>query len=182
MNFKETALPGVIRVTPTVFADDRGYLMETWQARTFSDNGIDANFAQDNVSRSVRGTLRGLHYQIEQPQGKLVRVVQGKAFDVAVDLRRSSPNFGQWVGEVLSDENKHQLWVPPGFAHGFLVLSETAEFAYKCTDYYAPRFERSIRWDDPDIGIEWPLKQGTGPILSGKDSAALSLKDAETYP
>jgi dTDP-4-dehydrorhamnose 3,5-epimerase len=181
MKFEETSLPGVVRVTPRVITDERGYFMESWHARTFAEHGIDSHFLQDNASRSVRGTLRGLHYQIQQPQGKLVRVVQGEAFDVAVDLRRSSPNYGQWVGEVLSDENKNQLWVPPGFAHGFLVLSETAEIAYKCSDYYVPELERSIRWDDPDIAIEWPLSVGTRPILSEKDAAAYSLKDAEVY-
>ena len=181
MKFEETSLPGVIRVTPTVLADDRGHFMETWQSSKFADHGIDANFVQDNVSQSTRGTLRGLHYQVEQSQGKLVRVAQGRAFDVAVDLRRTSPQYGQWVGEVLSAENKHQLWVPPGFGHGFLVLSETAEFQYKCTDYYSPEFERAIRWNDPDIGIEWPLIDGEQPMLSEKDAASPFLKDAETY-
>ena len=136
---------------------------------------------QDNFSHSSKGTLRGLHYQIKQPQGKLVRVVSGEVFDVAVDLRRSSANFGRWVGEILSGENKHQLWVPPGFAHGFLVLSETAEFEYKCSDFYAPESERAIRWDDPEIGIEWPLPAGQLPVLSGKDARAPFLKDADTY-
>ena len=181
MKFEETSLPGVIRVTPTVFADDRGHFMETWQLSIFADHGIDANFVQANVSHSTQGTLRGLHYQVEQAQGKLVRVAQGEAFDVVVDLRRTSPQYGQWVGVVLSAQNKHQLWVPPGFAHGFLVLSETAEFEYKCTDYYAPEFERSIRWNDPDIGIDWPLVAGEQPMLSEKDATAPYLKDAETY-
>jgi dTDP-4-dehydrorhamnose 3,5-epimerase len=155
--------------------------METWQARRFHEAGIGGEFVQDNFSHSSKGTLRGLHYQIEHAQGKLVRVVQGEVYDVAVDLRKSSPQYGQWVGEVLSAENKHQLWVPPGFGHGFLVLSETAEFEYKCTDYYAPEFERAIRWDDPDIAIEWPLLDGEQPILSSKDAAAPLLNDAETY-
>ena len=181
MKFEETSLPGVIRVTPAVFEDERGYVMEAWHSRRFAEHGIEANFVQDNFSRSSRGTLRGLHYQIEQSQGKLVRVVQGEVFDVAVDLRKSSPQYGQWVGEVLSAENKHHLWVPPGFGHGFLVLSETAEFEYKCSDYYAPQFERAIRWDDPDIGIDWPLVDGEQPILSSKDATAQSFKDAETY-
>lgn len=181
MKFEETSLPGVIQVTPTIFADDRGHFMETWQSSKFANHGIDAKFVQDNVTQSTRGTLRGLHYQVEQAQGKLVRVAQGEAFDVAVDLRRSSPQYGQWVGVVLSAENKRQLWLPPGFAHGFLVLSETAEFEYKCTDYYAPKFERSIRWNDPDIGIDWPLADGEQPMLSEKDAAAPLLKDAETY-
>lgn len=181
MKFEETSLPGVIRVTPTVFADDRGHFMETWQSSKFANHGIDANFVQDNVSQSTRGTLRGLHYQIEQAQGKLIRVVQGEVYDVAVDLRKSSSQYGKWVGEVLSAENKHQLWVPPGFGHGFLVLSETAEFQYKCTDYYSPEFERAIRWNDPDIGIDWPLVAGEQPMLSEKDATAPFLKDAETY-
>ncbi len=181
MKFEQTTLPEVIQVTPRVFADDRGFFMETWQSRRFSSFGIDAEFVQDNFSHSSRGTLRGLHYQIEQPQGKLVRVVQGEVFDVAVDLGKSSPRFGQWVGKVLSAENKRQLWVPPGFGHGFLVLSDIAEFEYKCTDYYAPEFERAIRWDDPDIAIEWPLGSGELPVLSERDAAAPFLKDAETY-
>jgi dTDP-4-dehydrorhamnose 3,5-epimerase len=181
MKFIETRLPGVIRIEPAVFSDDRGYFMETWQARRFSDSGIDLNFVQDNLSQSSKGTLRGLHYQIRQPQGKLVRVVAGEVFDVAVDLRKSSKNFGRWVGEILSAENKHMLWVPPEFAHGFLVLSDTAVFEYKCTDYYAPEHERSIRWDDPDIGIEWPLVNKQQPVLSPKDAAAPFLKGAEIY-
>ncbi len=181
MNFDETSLPGVIRVTPTVFTDGRGYFTETWHSRRFAEHGIDVDFVQDNLSQSVRGTLRGLHYQIEHSQGKLLRVVRGEVFDVAVDLRRSSPRFGHWVGVVLSAENKHQLWVPSGFGHGFLVLSDAAELEYKCTDYYAPEFERTIRWDDPDIGIDWPLVDGAPPVLSKRDSAAPFLKDAETY-
>ena len=181
MKFVETSLVGIIRIEPTVHRDGRGYFMETWQSRRFAEHGISAEFVQDNVSRSTRGTLRGLHYQIEQAQGKLVRVIEGEVYDLAVDLRESSPQYGQWVGEVLSAENKHQLWVPPGFGHGFLVLSETAEFAYKCTDYYAPEFERSIRWDDPDIGIEWPLVDGKQPMLSPRDADAPLFKDAETY-
>ena len=181
MEIIETSLPGVIRIVPAVHSDDRGYHMETWQARRFRDAGIDVEFVQDNLSHSSKGTLRGLHYQIQKSQGKLVRVVSGEVFDVAVDLRKSSPNFGRWVGEILSAKDKHQLWVPPGFAHGFLVLSDTADFEYKCTDYYAPEFERSIRWDDPDIGINWPLPSGGQPVLSAKDAAAPFLKDAETY-
>jgi dTDP-4-dehydrorhamnose 3,5-epimerase len=181
MKFVPTDLPEVIRIEPTVHGDERGFFMETWQARRFREAGIDGEFVQDNFSHSSKGTLRGLHYQIEHAQGKLVRVVQGEVYDVAVDLRKSSPQYGQWVGEVLSAENKHQLWVPPGFGHGFLVLSDTAEFEYKCTDYYAPEFERAIRWDDPDIGIEWPLLDGQQPILSSKDADAPFLSDAETY-
>lgn len=181
MKFIETKLPGVICVVPTVYGDERGYFMETWHADRFRDAGIEANFLQDNISHSSMGTLRGLHYQIQQPQGKLVSVVFGEVFDVAVDLRRSSSSFGQWVGEILSAENKHQLWIPPGFAHGFLVLSETATFNYKCTDYYAPKFERSIRWDDPEIAVDWPLAEGRLPSLSDKDLTAPFLRDAETY-
>ena len=180
MQFVKSSLSGVITVIPKVFGDARGYFMETWQSRRFRDAGIEADFVQDNFSQSSKGTLRGLHYQIKQPQGKFVRVVSGEVFDVAVDLRKSSPNFGKWVGEILSAKNKHQLWVPPGFGHGFLVLSEMAEFEYKCTDYYAPEFERSIRWDDPDIGIDWPLTAGEQLVLSDKDAAAPFLKDAET--
>jgi len=181
VKFVATKLAGVIRIEPAVHRDARGYFMETWQARRFRDAGIDVDFVQDNFSYSSKGTLRGLHYQISQPQGKLLRVVSGEVFDVAVDLRKSSPNFGQWVGETLSAENKHQLWVPPGFGHGFLVLSDTAEFEYKCTDYYAPEFERSLRWDDPEIGIGWPLPAGEQPVLSAKDEVAPLLKDADTY-
>ena len=181
MKFVETSLPGVIEIEPQVHRDDRGYFMETWQSRRFREAGIDTNFVQDNFSHSSKNTLRGLHYQIEQPQGKLVRVVAGEVFDVAVDLRKSSASFGHWVGSILSAANRHQLWVPPGFGHGFLVLSDEAEFEYKCTDYYAPEFERWIRWDDPDIGIDWPLVAGDDPVLSVKDAAAPFLKDADTY-
>ena len=181
MKFVETSLPGVIRIEPVVHGDERGYFMETWQARRFSEAGIDRAFVQDNCSYSSKGTLRGIHYQIEQAQGKLVRVVQGEVLDVAVDLRESSPQFGHWVGVVLSSDNKHQLWVPPGFGHAFLVLSDTAGFEYKCTDYYAPEFERSIRWDDPKIAIKWPLVDGEQPMLSSKDAAAPFFRDAETY-
>ena len=181
MQFFETKLPGVFRIVPAVHGDERGFFMETWQAKRFQDAGIEADFVQDNFSQSTKGTLRGLHYQIQQPQGKLVRVVSGEVLDVAVDIRKSSPCYGRWVGEVLSADNKHLLWVPPGFAHGFLVLSDTAKFEYKCSDYYAPQFERSIRWDDPDIAIDWTLAAGEQPLLSGKDEAAPFLKDAETY-
>lgn len=164
-----------------VHEDSRGFFMETWQTRTFSEVGIDAAFVQENFSKSVKSTLRGIHYQINVPQGRLVRVVQGAVFDVSVDLRKSSPHFGRWIGEILSAENRIQLWVPPGFGHGFYVLSETAGFEYNCTEYYAAEFDRSIRWDDPDIGIDWPLACGEQPILSGKDKSAPSLKDAEIY-
>ncbi len=181
MKFEPTTLPGIIKIVPTVHEDSRGFFMETWHARRFEEGGIEARFVQENFSHSMHGILRGLHYQIEQPQGKLVRVVQGEVFDVAVDLRRSSAHFGQWVGEVLSAENSHQLWVPPEFGHGFLVLSDTAAYEYKCTDYYAPEFERSIRWDDPDIGIDWPLAEGAQPVLKDRYAMAPLLKDAETF-
>lgn len=181
MLFEPTAIPDVIRIRPKVFADARGFFMETWQNRSFEAAGIHAIFVQDNHSRSQNGTLRGLHYQVRQPQGKLVRVTVGDVFDVAVDIRRSSPTFGRWIGERLSDENKHMLWVPPGFAHGFYVLSDTAEFQYKCTDYYVPQYERCIAWNDPAIGIQWPIPAGEAPFLSEKDSAGLALKCADVF-
>ena len=156
--------------------------METWQAGIFADSGIDAVLVQENFSHPRKGTLRGLHYPIEPAQARLVPVVQGAVFDVSVDLRKSSPHFGRWFGEILSAENKHRLWVPAGFAHGFLVLSDAAGFEYNCTDYYVPQYDRSIRWNDPDIGIDWPLTPGDAPLLSGKDASAPFLKDAETYP
>jgi dTDP-4-dehydrorhamnose 3,5-epimerase len=176
-----TSIPDVLMVTPTVFGDDRGYFMEVWHQAKYAAAGLDVRFVQDNQSRSRIGTLRGLHYQVEQTQGKLVRALSGEIFDVAVDLRRSSPTFGKWVGATLSGENKTQLYVPPGFAHGFLVTSETAEVEYKCTDYYAPQHERSIVWNDPDIGIEWPLPPGITPILSAKDMAGKPLRQAEVF-
>ena len=175
----DTALPGVKLIEPRVFGDERGFFLESWNARVFADAGIDAAFVQDNHSRSARGVLRGLHYQIVEPQGKLVRVVSGAVFDVAVDIRRSSPHFGKWAGAELSAENKRMFWVPPGFAHGFITLSETADFLYKCTTLYAPAHERGIAWDDPAIGIDWPL-DGT-PQLSAKDAAASRLADAEVF-
>ena len=156
MEVVETRIPDVKLIKPKVFGDERGFFMETWNARAFAKAGIDAAFVQDNHSRSVKHTLRGLHYQIKQPQGKLVRCTRGEVFDVAVDLRKSSPTFGCWVGKVLSDKNRYQLWIPPGFAHGFIALSEIADFQYKCTDYYNPEFEACIKWSDPDVGIEWP--------------------------
>jgi dTDP-4-dehydrorhamnose 3,5-epimerase len=181
MEFTATQIPDVIVIDPVVFEDQRGYFMETWQAQKFADAGIDAKFVQDSQSRSTQGTIRGLHYQIEQAQGKLIRVIQGEAFDVLVDLRKSSPTFGQWVGEILSAGNRKIIWVPPGFAHGFQVLSDSADFEYRCTDFYAPEHERTIRWDDPDIAIDWPLQDGQEPILSDKDLAGVALKDAEVY-
>lgn len=181
MNFLRTAIPEVIVVEPKVFGDARGYFMETWREDLCAEHGIGPGFVQDNQSASGQWTLRGLHYQLRQAQGKLVRVIRGEVYDVAVDMRRSSPTFGRWVGEVLSAENRRMMWVPGGFAHGFLVLSEMAEFVYKCTDYYAPEHERALRWDDPDVGIEWPLPEGVRPILSAKDQGAAGLADAETY-
>jgi dTDP-4-dehydrorhamnose 3,5-epimerase len=181
MEFIPQAIPDVVLIVPKVFGDARGFFMETWRADVFARAGIDVPFVQDNHSASSRGVLRGLHYQVEQVQGKLVRVLTGEIFDVAVDIRRGSPTFGRWVGAHLSGENKHLLWVPPGFAHGFLVLSERAEVVYKCTDYYAPQHERSILWNDPGLGIEWPLDAGQQPTLSAKDAAAARLEQAETY-
>lgn len=181
MNFIPTAIPDVLVIEPQVFGDERGFFMETWRASAFSEAGINASFVQDNHSRSRQGILRGLHYQIQQPQGKLVRVVRGEVFDVAVDLRKSSPTFGQWAGVTLSENNKRQLWVPPGFGHGFYVTSDSADFVYKCTDYYAPEYERSLRWDDPEIGIQWPLVDGQPPQLSAKDVEGALLKDAEVF-
>jgi dTDP-4-dehydrorhamnose 3,5-epimerase len=176
-----TALPEVLILEPQVFGDERGFFYESFNARRFAEaTGVSRDFVQDNHSRSARGVLRGLHYQLQQAQGKLVRVSAGEVYDVAVDVRRSSPNFGQWVGVHLSAENKRQLWVPEGFAHGFLVLSEYAEFLYKTTDYYAPAHERCIRWDDASLAIDWPL-HGLTPQLSAKDQQGLSLQDAETF-
>ena len=181
MEFVRLEIPDLVLVKPKVFGDARGFFFESWEARKFAAGGIDARFVQDNYSRSVQGTLRGLHYQLPQPQGKLVRVTQGEVFDVAVDIRRSSPTFGKWVGTMLSGENKHQLWIPAGFAHGFYVLSESAEFFYKCTDFYAPEYERTLRWDDPAIGIAWPL-HGAEPLLSPKDRLGKPLAEAECFP
>jgi len=181
MNFIPTSIPEVILIEPRVFGDHRGFFMETWQRQTFAENGIDYDFVQDNHSKSSQGILRGLHYQIKQPQGKLVRVVQGAVFDVAVDMRKSSPTFGQWVGYELSAENKRMFWVPPGFAHGFYVISDSAEFVYKCTDYYAPEHERSVLWNDSDLAIDWHLVDGKQPVLSEKDADAPEFKQAETF-
>lgn len=176
-----TALSEVLLIEPRVFGDDRGFFYESFNARTFAEvTGMQREFVQDNHSRSQRGVLRGLHYQIEQPQGKLVRVTAGEVLDIAVDIRRSSPNFGKWVAVHLSGESKQQLWVPEGFAHGFVVLSEYAEFLYKTTDYYAPAHERCIRWDDPQLAIDWQLAEA--PTLSAKDQAGSNLRDAELFP
>jgi dTDP-4-dehydrorhamnose 3,5-epimerase len=175
-----TALPEVLILEPKVFDDARGFFFESFNARDFCHcTGLDVQFVQDNHSKSAKGVLRGLHYQIEHPQGKLVRVTQGEVFDVAVDLRRSSPNFGKWEGVLLSENNKRQLWIPPGFAHGFLVTSDSAEFLYKTTDYWHPEHERSLLWNDPALGIDWPI-QGE-PLLAAKDSAAAVLANAEVF-
>ncbi|PND30130.1 dTDP-4-dehydrorhamnose 3,5-epimerase [Achromobacter pulmonis] len=180
MNAQRLAIPDVVLIEPKVFGDDRGFFFESFNHARFEEAiGRPVQFVQDNHSRSAQHVLRGLHYQIQQPQGKLVRVVQGEVFDVAVDLRKSSPTFGQWVGEVLSAHNKRQLWVPEGFAHGFVVLSDTAEVLYKTTDYYAPTFERCLAWNDPAVGIHWPA--GLVPQLSAKDQQGASLTAAEVF-
>lgn len=194
----DTGLPGVLLIEPQAFGDARGLFYESWHARDFAALGIDQAFVQDNHSVSASGVLRGLHYQREQAQGKLVRVIAGEIFDVAVDVRRSSPHFGRWTGQYLSAENRRQLWVPPGFAHGFLVVSDRAEVLYKTTDYYAPQHERVIAWNDPAIGIEWPLRAlespfpadpeslypagSAGPVLSARDRAGVLLAQADVYP
>ena len=179
----ETAIPGLLILEAKVFGDARGFFMESFNARDFRDaTGLDVDFVQDNHSRSARGVLRGLHYQIEQAQGKLVRVVRGSVFDVAVDLRKTSPTFGQWVGAELSEDNQRQMWIPPGFAHGFLVTSDSADFLYKTTDYYAPQFERSLAWNDPTVSVEWPLHLLDGaPLLSAKDVVGKALADCEVF-
>jgi dTDP-4-dehydrorhamnose 3,5-epimerase len=173
--------PDVVLIQPRVFGDDRGFFMETWNARAFSDIGIDAQFVQDNHSRSARHVLRGMHYQRVRPQGKLVRVAAGRVYDVAIDIRRSSPRLGEWVGVELSAENHLMLWIPPGFAHGFLALEEGTELFYKCSDYYDPKDERTILWSDPRLGIDWPLDGGQ-PLLSDKDSRGALLEDADLFP
>ena len=180
MNVTRTALPDVLLIEPKMFGDARGFFFESWNARAFAAAGIPAAFVQDNHSRSSRGVLRGLHYQVEQPQGKLVRVIAGEVFDVAVDLRRSSSTFGRWTGVTLSAENHRMVWVPPGFGHGFLVVSDAAEFLYKTTDYYAPEYERTIAWDDPDLAIAWPL--AGPPALSAKDKVGVRFRDAQCFP
>lgn len=182
MEFTRTKISDVLLIRPRVFTDARGFFFESWQRTEFASNGIDVDFVQDNHSNSKQWTLRGLHYQLRRPQGKLVRVLAGSVFDVAVDLRRSSATFGSWVGEVLSSENQLMMWIPPGFAHGFLALSETADFAYKCTNYYDPSSERSLLWNDPDLGIEWPIAKGLEPLLSNKDAHAPALSTASVYP
>ncbi|GAB4506602.1 MAG: dTDP-4-dehydrorhamnose 3,5-epimerase [Anaerolineales bacterium] len=181
MEFIPTQIPDIILIKPKVYEDPRGYFMETYRVDRFSAGGIPQSFVQENQSRSQKGVLRGLHYQIQQAQGKLVRVIAGEVFDIAVDIRRSSPTFGQWVGITLSVENRHQLWIPEGFAHGFYVTSDYAEVVYKVTDYYAPEWERSILWNDPKIGVEWPLFDNLPPTLSKKDLDGKPLADAEIF-
>lgn len=180
MRVIDTALPDVKLLEPRVFGDERGFFMETWNAAVFAELGLDLRFVQDNHSRSARGVLRGLHYQLHMTQGKLVRVTAGAVFDVAVDVRRSSPTFGKWVGYELSAANKRMLWVPEGFAHGFVTLEDGTDFLYKCTELYAPEHERAIRWDDREIGIDWPLGDIV-PQLSAKDQAAVTLAEAEVF-
>ena len=181
MNVIDTSIADVKIIQPQVFGDERGFFMETYRASIMDELTDGKPFVQDNHSKSTQGILRGLHYQLQQTQGKLVRIVQGAVFDVVVDMRKDSPTFGQWVGEVLSSENKKQLWVPEGFAHGFYVISETAEFVYKCTDYYAPEHEHSLIWNDATVGIEWPLVGGNTPLLSPKDEAGKPFSDAAKF-
>lgn len=180
MNLLPTSIPEVIIIEPRVFGDERGFFLESWHEERFVEAGLDLRFVQDNHSRSARGVLRGIHYQLNNPQGKLVRVVAGRVFDIAVDLRRSSASFGKWVGVELSADNKQMLWVPPGFGHGFLTLEDGTEFLYKCTDFYDPEDEQCIRWDDPMIGIKWPIGD-IKPSLSAKDQIGVSLSNARVY-
>lgn len=179
MNIVQTSIPGVLIIEPKLFGDERGFFLETFQAQRYEEAGIYGPFVQDNLSRSVKGTLRGLHFQEPRAQGKLVSVLAGSVYDVAVDVRRGSPTFGKWVGVELSAENRRQFWVPPGFAHGFCVTSESADFAYKCTELYAPQYDAGIAWNDPELAIPWPV---TEPLLSKKDAAAPRLRDATVLP
>jgi len=182
MQVIETPIPDLLVLEPRVFGDSRGFFLESWNERTFREaTGVTLGFVQDNHSRSARGVLRGLHYQLQQPQGKLVRAVRGSVYDVAVDLRRRSPTFGRWYGVELTEDNHRQLWIPPGFGHGFLVTSESADFLYKATDYYAPAHERCVMWNDPALGIAWPI-DGLTPLLSEKDRQGVPLAEAEVYP
>jgi dTDP-4-dehydrorhamnose 3,5-epimerase len=181
MKFTKTPIDGVILIEPQVFGDARGFFMETWQLQKFAAAGIDATFVQDNHSRSSQWTLRGLHFQVRHTQGKLVRVCSGSVFDAMVDLRRSSPSFGAWWGVELSDQNQRSLWVPPGLAHGILITSESADFLYKCTDFYSPEHERSLAWDDPTLNIRWPLPAGVAPKLSAKDARGTSFDEIEKF-
>ncbi len=181
MLFEPTSIPDIILITPQIFGDERGFFMETYQAQRFGAAGLPFIYVQDNHSGSQHGSLRGLHYQIRQPQGKVIRVLAGEIYDVAVDLRRWSPTFSQWVGIQLSAKNRHQIWVPPGFAHGFYVISDWAEVAYKATDYYAPDWERTILWNDPTLNITWPISADEVPILSPKDKEGKLISQAEVY-
>lgn len=181
MKIIETTIPDVKIIEPKVFGDDRGFFLETFRDDWFKENIADVTFIQDNHSKSTQGILRGMHYQVEQTQGKLVRVTSGEVYDVAIDMRKNSPSFGQWFGTFLSADNKCQLWVPAGFAHGFYVTSETAEFVYKCTDYYAPQHEVSVKWNDPSLGIDWPVLPNRKPSLSEKDENGLLFKDAPSF-
>jgi dTDP-4-dehydrorhamnose 3,5-epimerase len=182
MNVISTSISEVLVIEPKIFGDSRGFFFESFNHKNFNQaTGLDVKFVQDNHSRSVKDVLRGLHYQIRQPQGKLVRVVRGQVFDVAVDIRQSSPSFGQWVGVELTEDNYRQLWVPPGFAHGFYVLSDTADFLYKTTDYYLPDLERSLLWNDPTVAVSWPIQADVSPIVSAKDKIAPKLTDAELF-
>jgi dTDP-4-dehydrorhamnose 3,5-epimerase len=177
-----TAIPDVLRLAPVFHGDRRGVFLETWRAERYAGVGVTLPFVQDNHSCSVRHTLRGLHYQVDRPQGKLISVITGRVFDVAVDLRRRSPTFGRWVGALLTADTHEQLWIPPGFAHGFYVLSERADLVYKCTDYYVGELDRTLAWDDPELAIAWPLGEPAPPLLSDKDAKGLRLRDAPTYP
>ena len=182
MEFIPTRLPEVVLIKPKVFGDERGFFLESWQQKKFADAGIHADFVQDNHSHSSQWILRGMHYQIQNTQGKLVRVSRGAVYDVAIDVRRSSPRFGEWVGVELSDVNHQMMWIPPGFAHGFLTLTEKVDFMYKCTELYSPQYERCIRWDDPDVGIQWPLPVGVSPQLAARDAQAPGIRNAEVFP
>jgi dTDP-4-dehydrorhamnose 3,5-epimerase len=182
LKFSTTPIEGVILIEPQVFGDERGFFMETWQAARFQAAGIDLPFVQDNQSRSTQWTLRGMHLQVEHTQGKLVRVTEGAVFDAVVDLRQGSASFGRWWGTELNDRNRHMLWVPPGLAHGILIVSERADFLYKCTDVYSPSHERTLAWDDPAVGIAWPLPAGVQPKLSAKDKAGQSFAEIEKFP
>ncbi len=182
MEFEPTAIPDVVLIRPRLFGDARGHFFESWEERKFAAAGLKLEFRQDNQNLSSRHVLRGIHYQLRRPQGKLVRVVTGAVLDVAVDLRRSSPTFGKWVSARLDEDNHHMLWVPPGFGHGFVVLSESTYFLYKCTDFYAPEDEHAIAWDDPDLRIDWGLPAGVEPLLSVRDRTAKRFRDAEYYP
>jgi len=182
MQVESTSIADVKCLRPAVHGDSRGFFLESWNEREFARLGLDCRFVQDNHSHSRQGTLRGLHYQLDPPQGKLCRAITGCVFDVVVDLRKHSPSFGQWTGKILSDEQHEMLWVPPGFAHGFLVLSKTADFVYKCTDYYTPASEAVIAWDDPDLGIDWPLQPGIEPVVSDRDRAGVAFRDASCFP